>query len=52
MYRQHPTSGTLLRGDRVLDEFQAGGDVRMICELFGPSMQAAARYTAPLGPAL
>ncbi|MFD5272119.1 hypothetical protein [Streptomyces sp. NPDC058335] len=47
LYRQYPASSTLLRGDRIVDEAQAaGGDVRLICELFGLSIQAATRYTA------
>ncbi|MGW7260621.1 hypothetical protein [Streptomyces sp. NPDC054834] len=47
LYRHYPASSHLLRGDRIVDEVQAaGGDARMICELFGLSIQAATRYTA------
>lgn len=46
-YRHYPASSHLLRSDRILDEVHAaGGDVRMLCELFGLSIQAATRYTA------
>ncbi|MDQ0956359.1 hypothetical protein QFZ66_000237 [Streptomyces sp. B4I13] len=45
LYRHYPASSHLLRGDRIIDEAQAaGGDARMICELFGLSIQAATRY--------
>ncbi|MGW1365033.1 hypothetical protein ACWCQP_47595 [Streptomyces chartreusis] len=47
LYRHYPASSHPLRGDRIVDEVQAvGGDARMICELFGLSIQAATRYTA------
>lgn len=47
LYRHYPASSHLLRDDRILDEVQAaGGDARVICELFGLSIQAASRYTA------
>ncbi|MEV6653883.1 hypothetical protein [Streptomyces sp. NPDC051219] len=50
LYRRYPASSHLLRGDRIVDEVQgAGGDARMICELFGLSIQAATRYTAAGG---
>ena len=36
-----------LREDRILDEARAtGGDIRLICELFGLSVEGALRYTA------
>ncbi|MEH0516724.1 hypothetical protein QBC31_39525 [Streptomyces sp. B21-079] len=45
LYRHYPASSHLLRGDRIIDEAQAAGGVaRMICELFGLSIQAATRY--------
>ncbi|MEU3491112.1 hypothetical protein [Streptomyces massasporeus] len=47
LYRHYPASSHLLRGDRIVDEVQAaGGDARVICELFGLSIQAVTRYTA------
>ncbi|MFC8001034.1 hypothetical protein ACFUVQ_33350 [Streptomyces rochei] len=47
LYQCYPSSSSLLRADRILDEVQAaGGGTRMICELFGLSMRAANRYTA------
>ncbi|MER6160319.1 hypothetical protein ABT147_33000 [Streptomyces sp. NPDC001868] len=50
LYRQYPASSDLLRADRILDEVRsADGDVPMICELFGLSVQAATRYTSTGG---
>ncbi|MFE6531008.1 hypothetical protein ACFVMA_18910 [Streptomyces rochei] len=47
LHRQQPLSSDLLRADRILDEVLAArGDARMICELFGLGIEAAARYTA------
>ncbi|MER6958897.1 hypothetical protein [Streptomyces sp. NPDC000618] len=47
LYRQYPASSGLLRSDRIVDEVQAAdGDIRLICDLFGLSIQAAHRYTA------
>ncbi|MEC3974323.1 hypothetical protein QMK34_03365 [Amycolatopsis sp. H20-H5] len=43
------TAASDIRTDRILDEVRAtGGDVRGICDLFGLSIRAAARYTAIL----
>ncbi|MFE6946029.1 hypothetical protein [Streptomyces chartreusis] len=43
----HSAPSQLLRDDRILDEVQAlGGDVRMLCELFGLTVPSASRYTA------
>ncbi|MBQ0890865.1 hypothetical protein KBZ94_39125 [Streptomyces sp. RM72] len=48
LHRQQPLSSDLLRADRIVDEvLAAGGDARMICELFGLGIEAAARYTRP-----
>jgi hypothetical protein len=42
-----------LREDRILDEVNAtGGDVRIICELFGLSVGGAMRYTTTIEPQL
>lgn len=39
-----------LREDRILEEVRAtGGDVRLVCELFGMSVEGAMRYVAALG---
>ncbi len=47
LYRHYPASSHLLRSDRILDEvLAAGGDARMLCELFGLSIQAVTRSTA------
>ncbi|MFF1594795.1 hypothetical protein ACFVY0_43070 [Streptomyces sp. NPDC058286] len=47
LYRHYPASSHLLRSDRIVDEVQAAdGDIRLICDLFGLSIQAATRYTA------
>ncbi|MEU3342789.1 hypothetical protein [Streptomyces sp. NPDC006668] len=51
LYRHYPTSSHLLRADRIVDEAQAAGDPRMICELFGLSYDAAVRYTRPYADA-
>lgn len=43
-------SGQAIRQDRILDEaFATGGDVRMLCELFGLSIAGAYRYTSTVG---
>jgi site-specific recombinase XerD len=43
-------SGQAIRQDRILDEaFATGGDVRMLCELFGLSIAGANRYTSTVG---
>ncbi|MEC3978885.1 hypothetical protein [Amycolatopsis sp. H20-H5] len=43
------TAARDIRTNRILDEVRAtGGDVRRICDLFGLSVKAAARYTAIL----
>ncbi|MEV6839381.1 hypothetical protein AB0N17_33575 [Streptomyces sp. NPDC051133] len=47
LYRHHPASTHLLRGDRILDEAQADGNTRMTCEMFGLSFKAATRYNTP-----
>ncbi|MER6342328.1 hypothetical protein ABT258_36305 [Streptomyces tendae] len=48
LHRQQPLSSDLLRADCIVDEvLAAGGDARMICELFGLGIEAAARYTRP-----
>lgn len=47
LYRHYPSFSHLLPADRIIDEAQTAGDTRMICELFGIGMQAAARYTGP-----
>ncbi|MGZ3103562.1 hypothetical protein [Streptomyces sp. H72] len=53
LHRQQPLSSDLLRADRILDEvLAAGGDARMICELFGLGIEAAARYAAADDPSL
>ncbi|WP_333740743.1 hypothetical protein [Streptomyces sp. IBSBF 2806] len=45
--RHHTAASQLLRDDRILDEAWApGGDVRMLCELFGLTVPSASRYTA------
>ncbi|MEU6664385.1 hypothetical protein [Streptomyces sp. NPDC046821] len=47
LYRHYPASSNLLRRDRIVDEAQAAdGDIRLTCDLFGLSIQAATRYTA------
>ncbi|MEU9663538.1 hypothetical protein [Streptomyces chartreusis] len=51
LYRQYPSSSHLLRNDRIVNEAQSTGDARMICELFGLSFGAAARYTRPYADA-
>ncbi|MFE2719503.1 MFS transporter [Streptomyces mirabilis] len=47
LYRHYPSSSHLLRADRLVDEAQAAGDARMLCELFGLTFNAATRYTRP-----
>jgi hypothetical protein len=40
-----------LREDRILDEIRAtGGDIRLVCELFGLSVDAALRYLTAADP--
>ncbi|MFF2937764.1 hypothetical protein [Streptomyces mirabilis] len=52
LYRRYPSSSHLLRADRLVDEAQAAGDTRMICELFGLTFKAAVRYTRPYAAAV
>ncbi|MER5381792.1 hypothetical protein ABT040_16140 [Streptomyces sp. NPDC002688] len=47
LYRHYPSSSHLLRADRLVDEAQAAGDARLICELFGLTFNAATRCTRP-----
>ncbi|MER5402823.1 hypothetical protein [Streptomyces sp. NPDC002599] len=47
LYRHYPSSSHLLRADRPVDEAQAAGDARLICELFGLTFNVATRYTRP-----
>jgi len=51
LYRHYPPSSHLLRADRIADEAHRAADTRMICELFGLSFEAAARYTRPYADA-
>ncbi|MER5381805.1 hypothetical protein ABT040_16210 [Streptomyces sp. NPDC002688] len=40
LYRHCPSSSHFLRADRLVDEAQAAGDARLICELFGLTFKA------------
>ncbi len=51
LYQQYPSSSHLLRNDRMVNEAQAQADARMISELFGITLRAAARYTRPYADA-
>ncbi|MFF3710259.1 hypothetical protein [Streptomyces phaeochromogenes] len=44
-------SARALREDRIVDEVLATGDPRHLCDLFGLSIEGAARYLAVLDPA-